>query len=156
MGTVVRSLSLCLLLVLAAAASAASARDDCSLTVTPRSGEPGTQFAIRGEGFYTNRIRLSRAGGTPRTMPVTSERDSFVVRLVADEPDAGRWRVSAKGCRETASLSVTLPPTATVAAEPARAEDRTPAIAAFAALGGLFLVSSILLVRRGTRPGTSR
>ena len=158
MGTVLRSLlsGLLLVLFLAGIASAATSRGDCSLTVHPRSGEPGTQFAIRGEGFNTDQVTLNRAGSEARTIPVSADRDSFVVRLVAEEPDAGRWKVSARGCRETTSLRVTLPPTATKETEPSISNDRTPALVAFAALGGLFLVSSFVLFRRGTRPGTSR
>jgi hypothetical protein len=99
---------------------------------------------------------LRQRGGEVRTIPVSAGRDAFVVRLVAEAPDAGKWQVSARGCRDTASLRVTLPPTsaATPAAPPAN--DRTLAIVAFAALAALFVVSSVVLFRRGTRPGPSR
>ncbi|MBX3030510.1 MAG: hypothetical protein KF809_10140 [Chloroflexi bacterium] len=141
-----------LVLVLPVAAVAA---DACTVTVSPRTGEPGTRFVIRGQGFTPSTITLTRGDEEPRTIDVSGDQDSFRVGLIAAEADTGRWRVRAEGCSDTASLRVTLPPTATESVVTGE-QDRTTELAAAVLLAVLFLGSTALLLPRLTRAARSR
>jgi hypothetical protein len=150
------SCALLLTLLVAGSTSAATSTSDCSLTVTPRSGQPGTQFTIRGRGLNPDHVTLRRHDGATRTIPVASRGASFAVRVIADAPDAGRWRVSAGGCRQAAALRVSLPATSAAMSGAEPNIDRSLPILALASMGGLLLVSGVMLVRPGTRRVPSR
>ncbi len=141
-------------LVIAVPAAAAAA-ETCSVTATPRQGEPGTRFVIKGSGFTPTTVTLTRGDEEPRVVDVSTDGDSFRFALIAAEADAGRWRIKAAGCDDTTAIRVTLPPTATetvIVAEPDRSTDLAPALL----LGVLFLGSAALILPRLTRAGRSR
>ena len=137
------------LLLLTLAAAPVAAQGDCSLTVTPRSGPPGTQFVFTGTGFTSTSMTLTRQGEPPRTLDLTADTDPFTVKLIGGEGDAGKWHAVAEGCSKGTTFRVTLPPTATsLNAGSGSTEDRSPVIAAFGLLAMLFLgVTTFLLPR---------
>jgi hypothetical protein len=135
--------------------AAAVAADACTVTASPRQGEPGTRFVIRGSGFAPSTITLTRGDEEPRVIDVSGEPDSFRVALIAAEADAGRWRIEAEGCTDTASIRVTLPPTATESTV-TTTQDRTSELDAAVLLAVLFLGSAALLLPRLTRAVRSR
>lgn len=146
------------LLLFAVAATPVVAQDDCTLTVKPKSGSPGTEFVFSGSGYSPTRIVLKQPGGPTKTVSVTpGADDSFTIRLVAGQGDTGSWKATAiepEGCRASASFSVGLPSTATVDAT----DDglRGAALAGFAALGVLFVGASVVVLPRVTRNARSR
>jgi hypothetical protein len=151
------SLSLLLLTLAATSPVAAQSGDDCVLSVKPKNGGPGTEFVFTGSGYAPTRIVLKREGGPSKTVEVTpGQADDFTIRLIAGKGDAGTWRATAiepDGCRASVAFSVGLPPTST----PGTTEDgRTPALAGLAALGLLFVLSSIVVLPRVTRSARSR
>lgn len=148
-------LTLLTIVGLAIALPAAAAAADCTVTASPRQGEPGTRFVIRGSGFTPSTITLTRSGEEPRVIDVSGDPDSFRVALIAAEADTGRWRIHAEGCSDTASIRVTLPPTATESTV-AVTQDRTSELAAAVLLAVLFLGSTALLLPRLTRAARSR
>lgn len=146
------------LLALAISAAPVAAQDDCSLSVKPKSGGPGTEFVFTGSGFEPSRIVLRQDGGPAKTVSVTpSGTDTFEVRLVAGKGDTGPWKATAiepDVCRASVSFSVGLPSTATV--DPSDDGLRGAALAGFAALGGLFVAAGVVVLPRLTRNARSR
>ena len=146
------------LLLALAAASPVAAQDDCTLTVKPKQGGPGTEFVFSGSGYSPTRIVLRQDGGPTKTVAVTpDDSDSFTIRLVAGKGDTGDWRATAvepDACRASASFTVGLPPTSTV--ESTDDGLRGAAMAGFAALGGLFVAASVVVLPRVTRNARSR
>ncbi len=144
------------LLLLSLAASPVAGQDECTLSVKPKNGGPGTEFLFSGTGAPTKLV-LRLAGGPTKTVTVTpDEDDTFSIRLVAGKEDTGQWKATAiepDVCRASASFTVGLPPTAT-----AEGEDglRGAALAGFAALGGLFVAASVVVLPRLTRNARSR
>jgi hypothetical protein len=135
----------------------AAAQGNCSLTVTPRNGPPGTQFKFTGTGFTSTSMTLTRQGEEPRTLPLTNaDTDPFTVKLIGGDGDVGRWHAVAEGCRNGATFRVTLPPTATQGVPSGTTEDRTPAVAAFGLLAVLFVGASTMLLPRVARSLRSR
>lgn len=128
----------------------AAAQSGCSLTVSPRSGPPGTQFVFTGKGFTSDSMTLTRKGETPRTLPLTEgDKDPFTVKLIGGDGDVGAWRAVAAGCKDPATFRVNLPSTATIAdAQRTVPPDRTPALLAFALLSVVFLGASAFLLPR--------
>lgn len=163
MGGVVLALGLLLLATVAPAVQAAASA--CTLSVTPASGPPGTQFVFSGQGYTPTTLTLTRDGKPPRTLPLNlGGADPFTIPFVAADGDVGRWKVVASvegsSCAGTAAIKVTLPSTSTStstldAAAPPVAANQAPGIAAFAGLAVLFLVST-LMVFRGSRIRTLR
>lgn len=127
---------------------------DCSLSVSPRTGVPGTEFVFTGTGFTPTTLSLTRGDDAAVVIDVTGASNEELFTLVADDPDVGRWRAEAAGCEDTVSIRVTLPPTATEA--PAAAPDDTAELAGMTLLGVLFLGATALLIPRLTRAGRSR
>lgn len=146
------------LLALAISAAPVAAQDDCSMSVKPKSGGPGTEFVFTGSGFEPSRIVLRQDGGPAKTVSVTpSGSDTFEVRLVAGKGDTGPWKATAiepDVCRASVSFSVGLPSTATV--DPSDDGSRGAALAGFAALGGLFVAAGVVVLPRLTRNARSR
>lgn len=154
----VSTLSLLLLAFASVSPVAAQDADDCVLKVQPRSGAPGTEFVFTGSGYTPARIVLKREGAPSKTVQVTAgDEDSFTIRLIAGPNDGGTWKATAiepDGCRAVVSFTVGLPPTSTMDA----ADDgtRSAALAGFAALGALFILSSVVVLPRVTRSARSR
>jgi len=152
------TLSLLLLTLAASAPTLAQGGDDCTLSVKPRNGGPGTEFVFRGSGYAPTRLVLKREGAPTKTVQVTpSDADDFTIRLVAGQDDTGSWTATAVEpdvCRASASFGVGLPPTSTMEA----ADDgmRGAALAGFAALGVLFVAASVVVLPRVTRNARSR
>ena len=149
MGGAVLALGMLLLTAMAPAVQAGSAA--CTLSVTPDSGPPGTEFMFSGSGYTPTTLTLTQDGKPPRVVPLDlGSADPFSFPLVATQTDVGKWKVVAStadpACAGMAVIKVTLPPTATVDA-PAAVIANAPAIAAFAGLAVLFLVSTQLLFR---------
>lgn len=134
-----------------------AAQNDCSLTVTPKNGPPGTEFKFTGTGFTSTSMTLTRQGDEPRTLELADgATDPFTVKLIGGEGDVGRWRAVAEGCSHGATFRVTLPPTATQDVPSGTSEDRTPAVAAFGLLAMLFVGASAMLLPRVARSLRSR
>jgi len=152
------TLGLLLLTLVAASPVLAQGNADCSLAVKPSHGAPGTQFAFSGSGYAPTRIVLKRAGGPTKTVPVTpGDSADLTVRLVAGQGDTGTWKATAiepGGCSASVSFTVGLPSTSTVAGP----DDgmRGAALAGFAALGGMFVLASVVILPRVTRNARSR
>ena len=147
-----------LLITLSTAAPALAQSSDCTLTVKPTNGGPGTQFVFSGSGYQPTSIVLKRDGGPTKTVEVTpGDGDTFTIRLVAGPGDTGRWKAIAIEpgvCRASVGFSVGLPPTSTAA--PADDGMRDAALAGFAGLGALFLLSGVVVLPRVTRSARSR
>ena len=80
------------LLLLTVAATPVAAQDDCTLTVKPKNGSPGTEFVFSGSGYAPTRIVLKQPGGPTKTVSVTpGDADTFTIRLVAGQGDTGSW-----------------------------------------------------------------
>jgi len=151
MGGAVLVLGLFLLTAVSPAVQAGSAA--CTLSVTPVSGPPGTQFIFSGSGYTPTTLTLTQDGRPPRVLPLDlASADPFQIPLVAAQSDVGKWHVVAStddpACAGMAVIKVTLPPTSTLDAPAAPiVANHGPAIAAFAGLAVLFLVSTQLLFR---------
>lgn len=148
MGAAVLALGMLLLTVMAPAIQAAT----CTLSVTPESGPPGTEFIFSGSGYTPTALKLTQGDRPPRVVPLDlGSEDPFSFPLIATQADVGRWKVVASAddpaCAGTAVIRVTLPSTATVDAAAPVVANHAPAIAAFAGLAMLFLVSTGLLLR---------
>jgi hypothetical protein len=126
---------------------------DCSLTVAPKTGNPGTEFVFKGKGFTPTTLTLTRGEEAPQVVDVSGPTGtSFKFSLVASDPDVGKWRAAAAGCSDVASIRVTLPPTATDSAVTTTPEpDDTPRLAGLTLLGVLFLGATALFLPRLTR-----
>ncbi|MFN8624195.1 MAG: hypothetical protein U0869_25920 [Chloroflexota bacterium] len=152
------TLALLLLALATAAPALAQGSGDCTLKVSPRSGGPGTEFAFSGSGYTPTKLVLKRKGGPVKTVqvPATSS-DSFTVRLIAGQGDTGTWTATAVDpdtCSASARFSVGLPPTATLSDTSGQTRDL--ALAAFAALGAIFVASSLVVLPRMTRSARNR
>jgi hypothetical protein len=150
MGGAVLALGVLLLTAMATAVQAGSAA--CTLSVTPESGPPGTEFVFSGSGYTPTTLTLTQGDKPPRVVPLDlGSADPFTFPLVATQSDVGRWKVVAStddpACAGMAVIKVTLPPTATVDAPAPLRVNQAPTIAAFAGLAVLFLVSTQLLFR---------
>jgi hypothetical protein len=154
----VSTLSLLLLTLAASSPALAQGGSDCSLDVKPKHGAPGTEFVFSGRGYAPTRIVLKRDGGPTKTVSVTpGDGADFTIRLVAGQGDAGTWKATAiepGGCKASASFNVGLPPTSTIGGP----DDgtRSAALVGFAALGGLFVLASVVVLPRVTRNARSR
>lgn len=152
------TLSLLLSALAASAPTLAQSGDDCTLSVKPRNGGPGTEFVFSGAGYAPSRLVLKREGGPTKTVQVTpGDSDGFTIRLVAGQNDAGAWTATAVEpdvCRATASFRVGLPPTSTIASTDEGL--RGAALAGFAALGALFVAASVFVLPRVTRNARTR
>ncbi len=152
------TLSLLLLTLAASAPTLAQGGDDCTLSVKPRTGGPGTEFVFSGKGYAPARLVLKRDGGPTKTVQVTpDDSDDFTIRLVAGQNDTGAWTATAiepDVCRASASFRVGLPPTSTIEGD----DDglRGAALAGFAALGVLFVAASVVVLPRVTRNARTR
>lgn len=149
-GSAVLALGMLLLAAVSPAVQAASA--DCTLSVTPASGPPGTEFTFTGSGYTPTMLTLTQAGKAPRVVPLNlGGADPFSIPLVAKQTDVGKWKVVASipdtECAGSAVIRVTLPPTDTLNTPEAILVNEAPAIAAFAGLAVLFLTSTLLLLR---------
>ncbi|MEA2621979.1 MAG: hypothetical protein QOH61_889 [Chloroflexota bacterium] len=126
---------------------------DCTLSVSPKSGPPGTEFTFSGSGYTPTELRLTRDGAEPKIVPLSlAGADPFDFSIVAGEGDVGRWKAVAwqdDTCHGEATIRVTLPSTSTLA-DPA-APDRTPLLASLLGLGAVFVTTTTLLVRRSRR-----
>ena len=155
---VLSSLGLLLLVLAAASPALAQGSTDCALSVKPKHGGPGTEFVFSGSGYSPTRIVLKRDGGPTKTVQVTpGDSADFTVRLIAGQNDTGTWKATAiepAGCKASASFSVGLPSTSTIDG----ADDgmRSAALVGFAALGGLFVLASAVVLPRMTRNARSR
>lgn len=160
MNRVARTLSTILAtigLALLVPVSTVVAADACSLTVSPRTGVPGTEFVFKGKGFTPTTLSLSRGDADPVVVDVSDATDDRLrFALVAQDVDVGRWRAKAAGCADTASIRVTLPPTSTAPTTIATAPDQTTQLAGMTLLGVLFLGTTALLLPRVTRAARSR
>ena len=149
-GSAVLAIGMLLLAAMSPAAQAASAA--CTLSETPASGPPGTEFTFTGSGYTPTTLTLTQAGKPPRVVPLNlGNADPFSIPLVAKQTDVGKWKVVASipdtECAGSAIIRVTLPPTDTLGApEPTLVND-VPVIAAFVGLAVLFLISTLLLLR---------
>jgi hypothetical protein len=151
LGGAVLALGMLLLTAMAPAAQAGSAA--CTLSVTPESGPPGTEFVFSGSGYTPTTLTLRQDGKPPRVVPLDlGTADPFSIPLLATQSDVGKWKVVAStdnpACSGIAEIKVTLPSTATIDAPDPALPNQDPAIAAFAGLAVLFLVSTQLLYRR--------
>jgi len=146
--TILAILGLALLMPVGSVAAA-----DCSLTVSPRTGAPGTEFVFKGKGFTPTTLTLTRGSEEPQVVDVSgTSTTSFTFSLVAGDPDVGKWHAVAAGCAAVATIRVTLPPTATESSATATTEpDDTPRLAGLTLLGVLFLGATALLLPRLTR-----
>jgi hypothetical protein len=146
------------LLALTLVAAPVAAQDDCTMSVKPKNGGPGTEFVFSGSGFEPSRIVLRQADGPAKTVTVTpSGTGDFEVRLVAGKDDTGAWKAIAIEpgvCRASVGFSVGLPPTSTIG--PSDDGLRGAALAGFAALGGLFVAAGVVVLPRLTRNARSR
>ena len=151
--TILATLGLALLVPVSTVVAA-----DCSLTVTPHSGVPGTQFVFKGKGFPPTTLTLTRGDEAPQSIPVgDGTGNSFKFALVAQDIDVGRWSAVADGCEDTAAMRVTLPPTTTATADTADApQDDTAQLAGMTLVGVLFLGATALFIPRLTRAARSR
>lgn len=144
-----------LLLWTATGVSLAGASDNCDLTVEPSSGPPGTEFVFSGSGYSPTELQLTRDGAAPRVVPLSlAGADPFEFSIVAGDDDVGKWKAAAvdatAGCQGIATIRIALPGTSTLdALAPA---DKTPVLAAFAGLAGVFMISVAFLLRRSRRP----
>ena len=130
---------------------AMAAGSTCTMTVDPPSGPPGTSFTFSGSGFTPTQFSLTQKNVATRILTVSLKAaDPWTYLFVAGDKDTGRWKVTASagqgGCQASAQVHVTLPSTAT--ADPLAPADRTPAIAALAAMMLVFVVSAGLIFRR--------
>lgn len=153
LGTTAAGAVLLLLLLLQSMPTLAAS---CTLTVTPGSGTPGTRFTFKGSGFTPTQLRLTQDNHAPKVVPLQlNGADPFQFSIVASEGDVGNWRavaVATGGCRASASLHVTMPPTAT---DDPVTQDRQPIVLAITGLGALFGVVTIVMIRRSRRFGAS-
>ena len=151
--TIIATLGLALLVPISSVVAA-----DCSLTGSPKSGVPGTKFVFKGQGFAHTTLTLTRGHEDPQSTQVgDGTGNSFRFELVAGDIDVGRWTAVAEGCEDTASIRVTLPPTATEApTTTASATDETAQLAGMTLLGVLFLGATALILPRLTRAARSR
>ena len=127
---------------------------DCSLTVSPRTGAPGTEFVFKGKGFTPTTMTLTRGSEDPQVVDVSGPAGTtFKFSLVAGDPDVGKWRAVAAGCDDVAVIRVTLPPTATEATTTTTTPepDDTMQLAGLTLLGVLFLGATALFLPRLTR-----
>jgi hypothetical protein len=143
-----------LLLWSLAGVSFAGSANTCDLTVKPAAGPPGTEFVFRGSGYSPTELQLTRQGSPTRVVPLSLDgADPFHFSVVAGDGDVGKWKAvamdAAAGCDGMAVIRVTLPGTFTI--DDALAVDRTPVLAAFAGLAGVFVLTTGFLVRRGRR-----
>jgi hypothetical protein len=151
--TILATLGLALLLPIGTTMAA-----DCSLTASPRTGAPGTEFVFKGKGFTPTTLTLTRGDETPQVVDVSGgSSTAFRFSLIAGDADVGKWHAVAEGCSDTVSIRVTLPPTTTssAAAEAATTDDTTE-LAGMTLLGVLFLGATALLLPRLTRAARSR
>lgn len=144
------------LLSVTLAGPAAFAAGTCTLSVSPASGPPGTQFVFTGSGYTPTKLTLTKDGAKPKVIDLNlGTQDPFTIKIVAANGDVGRWKAAAQvdgsGCVGTASIHVTLPSTATAPATGDTAGDRTAEMAAFAALALVFMAATALLYRRTDR-----
>jgi len=146
--TILAMLGLALLMPVGSVAAA-----DCSLTVAPKTGAPGTAFVFKGKGFTPTTLTLTRGTEAPQVVDVSGPTgSSFKFNLVADDSDVGKWSAVAAGCADVASIRVTLPPTATEAsATTTPPPDDTTQFAGLLLLGILFLGATALFLPRLTR-----
>jgi hypothetical protein len=153
LSTILATLGLALLVPASTIAAA-----DCSLSASPRTGAPGTEFVFRGEGFSPTTLSLTRGDDAAVVVDVSDAVDeSFRFALVAQDTDVGRWSAVAAGCEDTTSIRVTLPPTTTAdTSAMATAPDETAELAGMTLLGVLFLGATALLIPRLTRAARSR
>ncbi len=151
--TILATLGLALLLPVGTTTAAG-----CSLTATPRTGAPGTEFVFKGNGFTPTTLTLTRGSEPPQVIDVSGgSSTSFTFSLVASDPDVGKWHADAAGCRRTTAIRVTLPPTTTSSADAtATATDDTTELAGVTLLGVLFLTATALLLPRLTRAARAR
>ncbi len=150
--TIVATMGLALLVSVGTVSAA-----DCSLTVSPRSGAPGTKFVFTGEGFQPTTLTLTRGDETPRVIAIDdTEATSFQTSLIADDSEVGRWSAVAAGCDDATSMRVTLPPTATASSVPPTRSEDTTQLAGLILLGVLFLSVIAVLLPRLTRAARSR
>jgi hypothetical protein len=152
---IVTAVTAAALLLLATSLSSAGAGTDCTLSVTPASGPPGTQFTFSGSGYTPTELRLTRDGAEPKVVPLDLQgADPFMVQLIAGKGDEGRWKAVASvddtACQGVAFIRITLPSTAT--AEPAATSTDLPELAALTGLAVLFLVTAAVFVRRSRQP----
>src|SRR4249919_2904664 len=86
--TILATLGLALLVPVGSVAAA-----DCSLTVAPKSGAPGTEFVFKGKGFTPTTLTLTRGHESPQVVDVSGPTGtSFTFSLVAGDADVGKWR----------------------------------------------------------------
>ena len=155
LSTILATLGLALLVPLSTVAAA-----DCSLTVSPTTGVPGTEFVFKGKGFTPTTLTLTRGDEAPQVdrRERRHRRRRSSSALVAEDTDVGNWRAVAAGCEDAASIRVTLPPTATEARDhdDQPPPDDTAQLAGMTLLGVLFLGATALLLPRLTRAARSR
>ncbi len=149
--TAIVALGFALLLPLGTVAAA-----DCSLTVAPRTGVPGTEFVFKGKGFTPTTLSVTRGAQAPQMVDVSGPDSTFTFSLIASDPDVGKWRAVADGCAVVASVRVTLPPTATGMADSAPAQDEQAQLAGLVLVGVLFLGATASLLPRLTRAARAR
>jgi hypothetical protein len=150
MGGAMLTFAILLLAAMSPTVQAGSAA--CALSVTPDSGPPGTEFTFSGSGYSPTTLTLRQDGKPPRVAPLDlGGADPFSFPLVGKQTDVGKWKVVASvadtECAGSAVIRVTLPPTDTVSAAASIFVGEGPAIAAFAGLAVLFLLSTQLLLR---------
>ena len=143
-------IALAAMLVWPTGGAALAAGTDCTMTVDPASGPPGTQFTFNGSAFTPTEFRLTQ-GSVKKVVPVElSGADPWEYSFVAGDADVGKWKVvaadGADGCQATAQIRVTLPPTSTI--DPTASPDKLPALAALLGLAVVFVVSAGWLFRR--------
>ena len=130
---------------------------ECSLTASPRTGVPGTEFVFTGNGFPLTTLSMTRGDGAPVVFDMSADLDAQGrFTLTPRDTDVGRWRAVAAGCADGAAIRVALPPTATAAPAEATTEDETTRLAGMTLLGVLFLGATALLLPRLTRAARSR
>jgi hypothetical protein len=155
---VITTLSMLVLALLTAAPVGAQGLADCTLRVRPGNGAPGTEFTFSGSGYAPTQIVLKRQGGPTRMVQVTpTDSDKFSIRLVAGQNDSGTWKATAiepDVCRGTTTFTVGLPSTSTE--DPTSDGLRSAGLAGFAALGALFVLSSLVVLPRMARSVRSR
>ncbi len=106
---------------LAVAADPSPSASTCTLSVSPASGPPGTEFVFSGSGYTPTRLTLRQPGKDPRVTELSlNGADPFTISLVATDKDSGHWTAVASipgtDCAGAAAITVTLPPTATAGA----------------------------------------
>jgi hypothetical protein len=152
LSTIIATLGLALLLPLGTTSAA-----DCTLTATPRSGAPGTEFVFKGNGFTPTTLSLKRGNEAAKVVDVSGgSSSSFTYQLIAEDEDVGKWRAVAEGCSDTVSVRVTLPPTTTAATTRTPPPDDNSQLTGLVLLGVLFLGATALLLPRLTRAARSR